>query len=815
MNSSYRIFALVVLFLSTHGKLLRLHKKFLLTLSSVLCLGLVHSTSLADIRVNVGGGAYTDSLGETWLADTDYNTGGVSTRVVAIAGTVNDILHYQQRWDSAAAPDLSYSFEVPNGNYAVTLHFAETYSGASGTGLRVFDVLMENALVFDGIDIFSEAGGANTALTKTAPSVTVSDGLLDIQFSHQAQSPTLSAIEISLLPNSAPVIEPVAAQSIPAGQMLNFNIVASDVDGSVPIFFCKECPPEATLDATNGTFKWQPALGIDTSEPYRVIVLAFDSVDFNLIAEESFYITVADAAPELAVIHDATAVEGNVLQIPLFATAASGNPPQLSVIIFNAPLTDTLEASGYDHTYSRASSATYYDMTGKLIHVPVDTPRFLDNEQGLLIEGLRTNLVAPSINLGASSWVDNSGGISIDSYGIAPDGTMTSSLVIGNATPWAGRKTPVTLAPDAHYETPKGCYASKVHVKAGDSLLSRHGIYNTTGDGQWESFVELSWNNGTPSVATNSGTTKDDPVAQGDIYLVDTGYQGWWTLVFSFCKEPLPNPTDTTFFHVEPDRLGTSKSIQVWGAQLEYGHLSTSYIHNTGTIPAVREPDLLTYDIGSAALGFPENNTMIESKYLPQWRSSEIRGWHPRFWGSKTSNSYYSLARTSRSSANFVATRTFNGNAHYEDVTHGPNFDKGQSVRVMVQTKSNTAVEIIPDFISNGPCAEIHPNCILSAHNQPWGPQLMIGNLIGPTANNLSIDETDGPLNAPTRHMRVHVLDAATANSLGVSLVNGVFTWKPPVGSSAQGPYVITVRATDADDPSIYVQQDVELTVTP
>ena len=91
----------------------------------------------------------------------------------------------------------------------------------------------------------------------------------------------------------------------------------------------------------------------------------------------------------------------------------------------------------------------------------------------------------------------------------------------------------------------------------------------------------------------------------------------------------------------------------------------------------------------------------------------------------------------------------------------------------------------------------------------------MIGNLTGLAASNMSVRETDGPLNSPTRHVRVHVLDAATPNLHGVSLVNGVFTWTPPVGAHTQSPYLVTVRATDANDPSVYVQQDVELAVVP
>lgn len=627
---------------------------------------------------------------------------------------------------------------------------------------------------------------------------------------------TVSIERYASIGNPAPVIEPLVAQSTPAGQMLSFNVIVSDPDGSVPVLSCVDCPTGASFDPAiwGGVFSWQPSSDIETREPYRVTFRAVDAIDPALVAEKSVYITVADEAPQLAVIKDVTILEGQTLELPLAVPATSVVPSELSVTIFDAPLTDSLTARGAGFTFSRACDATYRDGAGRIIHVPANTPRFPDNGRGLLVEGRRTNLVAPSINLGSKPWTDNFGGAAIDDYGIAPDGTMTSSLVKGNANPLAGRKIPVTLIPLDHYETPANRYAVKVHIKPGSSRSSRYGVYNQT-RAAWESFVEVAWNDGSPSVSGSKNTTSDDATDGGQIYLDDTGYEGWWTLQFSFQKDAATTLDDAVFFEIDPDRNGTSGHIEVWGVQLEPGHLSTSYIHNPTTKPKVREPDLLTYDIGGFALGFPSNNVMVESEYFPRWHYNEVRGWHPRLWGSMVDESTYFLARTSRSSPIFVATRTFDGNALREDVTLGSLFRRNDLVRVVVRAESSSGLEILPDSRRNQICGVESVTCVVNREDQVWGDRLMIGNLTGLRASNMSVHETDGPLNAPIRHVRVHVLDAATPNLQGVSLVNGVFTWTPPIGAHTKSPYLVTVRATDANDPSVYVQQDVELTVLP
>ena len=201
------------------------------------------STAAADIRVNMGGSRYTDSLGNAWSADSGFNTGKVSSRKVGILDTTDDPLYHQQRWDAGTAPELLYKFTVPNGDYAVNLHFAETFSGTFGSGLRVFDVAIEGALVLDNVDIFSQAGGANRPLTRNVPLVTVTDGQMNIEFIHQVQNPIVAAIEIVALglssdgPAPPPTVSPklnidnaifhINHNNIPAGHVVTHNNITN------------------------------------------------------------------------------------------------------------------------------------------------------------------------------------------------------------------------------------------------------------------------------------------------------------------------------------------------------------------------------------------------------------------------------------------------------------------------------------------------------------------------------------------------------------------------------------------------------------
>ena len=146
-------------------------------------------TTLTTLRINAGGGAFTDSQQHAWSADSGFTGGTVKTDNVAIAGTTDDALYAARR----VGASMTFAAAVKNGTYTLKLLMADTVFTAAGQ--RVFDVYAEGAKVLTGVDIVKEAG-AKTALVKTLK-VTVTDGKLDLAFISTIDKATISAIELT------------------------------------------------------------------------------------------------------------------------------------------------------------------------------------------------------------------------------------------------------------------------------------------------------------------------------------------------------------------------------------------------------------------------------------------------------------------------------------------------------------------------------------------------------------------------------------------------------------------------------------------
>ena len=173
--------------------------------------------------INIGSDqAFTAADGTVFAADTT----GIGNRYSSngeIGGTEDDMLFTTEAWSPNG---LSYDVAVTDGDYAVTLYFAEIWSGANASGKRQFDIELEGAQVADNFDVFAESGGAREAIAETY-NVAVNDGVLDIDLLKQVQNPKLSGLKIERLegglPDPAPQPEPPALSEA-------FGLVDTDTD---------------------------------------------------------------------------------------------------------------------------------------------------------------------------------------------------------------------------------------------------------------------------------------------------------------------------------------------------------------------------------------------------------------------------------------------------------------------------------------------------------------------------------------------------------------------------------------------------------
>jgi len=154
--------------------------------------------SFSPILINAGGPAYTDATGKQWSADMDYSAGASWSVSTPISGTTSPVLYQTCRYAST----FSYQIPVPNGNYTVTLKFAEPTRTAAGQ--RRFNVAINGTPVLTNFDIFAAAGGQFIAVDESFP-VSVTGGQISIQLTSGNDWPIISGVQVTAGPTNTPV----------------------------------------------------------------------------------------------------------------------------------------------------------------------------------------------------------------------------------------------------------------------------------------------------------------------------------------------------------------------------------------------------------------------------------------------------------------------------------------------------------------------------------------------------------------------------------------------------------------------------------
>jgi hypothetical protein len=266
-------------------------------------------------RVNPGGGTYTALSGATFRADTFFTGGSIfqdGTRT--ISGTSDQPLYQNERWGQ-----FSYSIPVANGTYDVRFHFVELFYGGAVhpgcAGKRVFSMDILDTQVSPDIanlDICA-AVGPNTALIRTVPGVTVTDGALDIRSVYgSADDPEVAAIEV--IPTASAPVAPTITDTAPLpGQTGVSRLAQPRVTFSKPMDATTitatsyklatgggtSVPATVSYDSATNTATLVPASSLAFSTSYTVTVAStVKSLDgLALAAPFSWTFTTADPVP--------------------------------------------------------------------------------------------------------------------------------------------------------------------------------------------------------------------------------------------------------------------------------------------------------------------------------------------------------------------------------------------------------------------------------------------------------------------------------------------------------------------------------------
>ncbi len=160
--------------------------------------------SSGKLAIRVACGAYedyTDKEGHVWLPD-EVEAPGVSLGRLDGA-TIERTEEYEV--PNVAFPQIfwterygmtGYEFTLPNGKYTVRLHFAETFTGITGPGQRVYSFAVQGQKTEKDFDMYKEAGGLYKAIQREYKGVEVTDGKLKITFTSNIENPAINGIEI-------------------------------------------------------------------------------------------------------------------------------------------------------------------------------------------------------------------------------------------------------------------------------------------------------------------------------------------------------------------------------------------------------------------------------------------------------------------------------------------------------------------------------------------------------------------------------------------------------------------------------------------
>lgn len=180
-------------------------------------------------------------------------------------------------------------------NTGLTTPLADTYRGGLGTSFAAPHVAGVAALLFQIKPTISPAQ-VQTYLTTTArpfPTGTYCAGRSDCGAGLLDAFKAVDALLVAQgIPNTAPVLTPIPAQTVQATRNLQFTAAGTDVDGDGVSFIATGLPAGASFNGATGVFTWNNAQPMGA---YTVTIQATDGVALG--SSQVVGITVTSAPP--------------------------------------------------------------------------------------------------------------------------------------------------------------------------------------------------------------------------------------------------------------------------------------------------------------------------------------------------------------------------------------------------------------------------------------------------------------------------------------------------------------------------------------
>ncbi|WP_020568721.1 malectin domain-containing carbohydrate-binding protein [Neolewinella persica] len=198
-----------------------------------------------------------------------------------------------ERYDIDEAPEMEWTFGLPNGNYLVRVYMANGFNGTNQVGDRVFDIFLEGQLVEDNLDLVDTYGHKTGGMKEYA--VTLVDGTLNLSFGHVVENPVFNGIEILAAGGQVipPIVVSIPDQTNVAGdQAITLAVIPSGGDPNANFgFTAQNLPPGLQIEPTTGLIFGDITAGAAVGSPYSSVVTVSKTGSTDAVANFTWTVT--------------------------------------------------------------------------------------------------------------------------------------------------------------------------------------------------------------------------------------------------------------------------------------------------------------------------------------------------------------------------------------------------------------------------------------------------------------------------------------------------------------------------------------------